>query len=238
MSDFWELVDKLSAEHVEVLPAGHEPIRLDTGQRSRFVRVPGLLEQLESSVLPGRGMSGGAAQFSPLPVNALAMELFERLNHEISQAWRYAQVRPDAVVPFGDPGPRLREWAAAVFSDSDLVVVGDEHAGVQYTALGFVEHLVEQIESCLNPVRTEEITGVRCPACGQTHVVTTSAAGEEVRSWVLQVVKTLDGRPTGIQCRNPDCGASWRRDQFVLLAAALGCGPLSGLVAQRAVEGP
>lgn len=237
MSDFWELVDKLTVEHVEVLPAGHEPIRLDTGQRSRFVRVPGLLQQLEDSIQSRRNASGGAAQFAPLPLNALAMDLFDRLDREISQAWLFVQTRPDAHVPFGDPWERLRQWAAAVFSDSDLVVVGDGQSAEQFTALGFVEHVVQEIEECLTPTRTEEITGARCPACGQTHVLSRDAAGDEVRSWALQVVKQLDGRPVGIQCRNAECRASWRRQQFVDLAAVLGCGPLARQVASGGVQG-
>lgn len=210
--DFHELVDALTQDHWEVLPDGHEPIQVATGRRSRFAKVPGLLSQLEASVQTSRNPSGGGRQFAPLPLNAAALDLLQRLTREISDVWVGEFLRP---VPFGDPANRLREWAGVVSSDNDSVAAG----GQAWRAIDWVQHLIDEIEAVLNPVRTEEITDAWCPACGQSHHRVTADDGTERVSWALQVVKEIDGRPTQVRCLC--CRTSWLRPQFVVLARVL-----------------
>lgn len=212
MPGFQELVDTLTQDHWEVLPDGHEPIQIATGRRSRFAKVPGLLSQLEGSVQTSRNPSGGGRQFSPLPLNAAALDLLQRLTHEVAEVWVQAFQRP---VPFGEPASWLREWASSVGSDNDAVAAG----GVAWRAIDWLRHLVDEIEAVLNPVRSEEITDAWCPACGESHHRTVADDGSERVSWALQIVKTLDGRPTQVRCLC--CRTSWLRPQFVVLARVL-----------------
>lgn len=193
----------------------------------------GLLDQLRDAMFGGMERTGGSSSKAKLPVSEAAVDLYQLIDQQITEAWVSEHDR----VPSVDSTERLLvEWAAVVQPESIVVVTHpeqymrwDEQRGCEmpfvirareeHKPVQLARHWVTQIEDFLDPERT---AGIKAPClnCG-AEKVGRRKDGEDTISDALVFRRDRDtGRTLDARCLN--CGVIWPPAQFPFLIQALG----------------
>lgn len=195
---------------VQVLTDTH-PKSVSTTDGIEIHSVPSLLSQLREAIYQtgatDTGAGGGKAK---LPIHAAALDLYMRVDEEITGVWVQAFKRP----PSADrPEVLLREWGLWA---SDVTPV--EVRGRLVYAPDAVKTWVGLIEEYFNPPRLAEIQAP-CFVCGERWVFR-DVDGERVRSSALVFRRDRDsGETVSAECGA--CGVVWLPDRFKYLAEQL-----------------
>lgn len=213
MHEFNDLVGRLTREH---------PVTVPTDDGPKFIRVPGLLQQLRDELFGGSDTGTVVGNRAKLPLNAPALDLYELIDRQISEVWGAAFNR----VPSTDrPEALLAQWAALVgeeghvtYSTPETVMNPLERVvwlRNECTALDLLRRWVRAIEELFNPPRTAEIKAA-CIQCGEREVWR-SRDGQQVRQTALVFVRDREtGESTSARCQA--CGSAWLPYQFGYLA--------------------
>lgn len=204
----------------------------DTGAVVSHERAALLLE-LREAVFGGMESTGGGNGFRPvLPISDGALDLYEAIDQEITEAWAHAF---PGQIPNVDTPERLLSQLVAVASPDELVTITvatqrvdnrgerDEHwwverVPVQYSVEALMRRWVKQITEFFNPPRTREIQAP-CIQCGEEWAWK-NVAGEDRPYRVFVFVQDSHGNTLEARCRA--CEMSWGRDKLLFLAAAIG----------------
>ena len=193
----------------------------------------GLIEQLRDAVFGGMEQTGGSSLKAKLPVSEAAVDLYQLIDNQISEAWVSEHKR----VPGTDrPERLLTEWATIVQDETIVVVTHPEqymrwdearkcdmpyviHAREEYKPDTLVKRWVSLIEDFLDPARTAPIKAP-CLQCGASKVGRRKD-GEDTVTDALVFRRDRDtGETLDARCLN--CGAMWAPNQFEFLIQALG----------------
>lgn len=219
MSEYDDLLGRLTREH---------PVTVHTDDGPRFIRVPGLLQQLRDEVFGSMESGAVSGNRQRLPLNAPALDQYELIDRQIAEVWANAFHR----VPNADKAERLlAEWAAYIgaetlvtYSVPEQYKLPSRRYGVielvrmrEYTctALNLLRRWVHAIETLFDPPRTAEIAAA-CIQCGERKVKRPKD-GVLVDQTALVFIRD---RETGEsrEARCLACGASWFPAQFMYLA--------------------
>jgi hypothetical protein len=143
--------------------------------------------------------SGGGSQVKQLPINAGAIQLYDRISD--TAAGKYVGL--SRVSPRRQVEDNIRGWMSWCLNGGDIT---DD-------AVTVTGGWILEIENLLNPKRTFEIVGA-CPACGfAKHWV--EVDGE------LRLSSTLAAVGTTVTCQYSGCGKSWSGEELHWLGDAL-----------------
>ena len=197
--------------------------------------MPALLLELREAVFGGMESTGGGRGFRPrLPISDGALDLYEAIDQEISEAW--ASAFPGQI-PNADTPERLLSQVVAVSQPDEVVSItvatqqvdnrGEraehwwvERTPVEYTVEALLRRWVKQITEFFDPPRTAEIKAP-CIQCGEEWAWK-NTDGEYRPYRVFVFVRDSHGNTKEARCLL--CGASWGPDKFRLLAVALAAG--------------
>lgn len=214
MSDFYNLVERLTREH---------RVAVTTDNGVVFATEDGLLQQLRDAVFGDGGKNGGTSNKAKLPMNAPALDLLTLLDRQVAEVWAATTGR----VPGTERTETLLvQWAGTVRPEMLAVISSPETVGgkviwtkAEFAPQALLEKWERQILDLFDPPRTAEIFGP-CVSCGESEVWRTSD-GEPVRKTAMVFVRDrITGDSTEARCQV--CGVSWLPSQFLFLAEAMG----------------
>lgn len=195
--------------------------------------MPALLLDLREAVFGGMESTGGRAGFRPrMPISDGALDLYETIDMEISEAWACSF---PGQIPNADTPERLLSQLVAVARPDEIVEItvatqridnrGSrderwwvERVGTRFTIAALLRRWVHQITDFFNPPRTREIKAP-CIQCGEEWGWK-NPDGEDRPYRVFVFVH--DDHGTTMEARCLACGMSWGRDKLMFLAAAIG----------------
>lgn len=184
-----------------------KPHTLHEEDGTRIVWVESMLGQLEEAVTASQNtMHRGAARSKP-PLWVDAVDLLHEINRTTRSWWPQ---------PTLNTVGSLREIDAATWRPQDVPDLNEWTAQIRRWCTA--------IETLLSEERTMTVTGA-CPQC-DTKTVHRWIDGERVRKPALQITTK------GCVCLN--CREVWPPERFALLAAALECKPIEGVLAPEA----
>lgn len=184
----------------------------------------GLLHELREAVFGGmESTGGGSALQSRLPISDAALDLYQLIDRQITEAWCQAHKNQ---VPGTDRAEALAaQWSALVDEDRIVEVTypetRDTDTGpvvfricVEYKAGELAQRWVQQIETFFDPPRAAEIQAP-CFVCGERYVYRRKD-GETVQSAALSFIRD---RQTGetLRAECASCGTQWAPSQFKYL---------------------
>lgn len=219
-------------ESVNTLAKHHDKV-IHTSEGIEIHQRAGLLEQLRDAVFGGMEKTGGSGTKAKLPMSDAAVDLYDLIDRQISEAWASVNGRPPSVER---PEQLVTEWAAVTREDVIVVVTHTEQyerwdeakgrnvpyvirAREEFSPQNLVGHWIALIEDFLNPERT---AGIKAPCiqCGASKVARRKD-GESVTTDAMVFRRDRDtGRTLDARCLN--CGAMWVPSQFEFLAASIG----------------
>lgn len=191
---------------------------------------PALLHLLREAVFGGMETTGGGSSLkSRLPISDAALDLYQLIDRQITEAW--AEAHPNQVPGAGRPEALAAQWGALVTEDRIVTVTRPEQHehddGSPFVIAARFEYLAEQlarkwvtdIETFLDPPRHAQVSEP-CLACGERYVHRRKD-GETVQTAAFTFVRD---RQTGETLRAEclACGAQWSKDKFNFLADAIG----------------
>lgn len=187
-------------DHIHQLAREH----LRTGPDGKAHKVPALLEELRNAVTPGNSGSAGGASGPPIPINAEAVDMLNKIESDMKRDWSEMT------------GTHWTGSLVELLRTLTLMAAAAEwHAYLERVTLEYID----QITAFLWPVKPRrKLTGKTCPACGQ------SLYGEERKVALSLGCWDADGNLAkigdwDIECAG--CEAQWSGDQVSWLLRAL-----------------
>lgn len=214
-------------DSIEILTREHKTVA-HTDEGIEFHTQPALLHSLREAIFGGmEGTGGGSAFGSKEPISPAALDLYQLIDRQITEAWSQAH---DHAIPGTDKPETLAAlWAAKVQADQLVTVTHPEqnerdghlfvvHVRAEYQADQLAARWVNQIKEFFDPPKHAEITEP-CPRCEERWVHRTKD-GQQVRSSALTFIRDRKtGETLSADCLA--CGASWAPRQFDWLSKAL-----------------
>jgi hypothetical protein len=198
-------VDTLKLDTAVGLLTRRSPHRImDEDGNPRWIVADPLLVQLRMASTPSSSGDGGGSSSAgaPIPLNADAHDLLERIREETSTQWWYTHPIHHGAGR-GTLGGELLAWVRAARSN-EILTLGAEVITTRW---------VTDIKALFNPQYRRPLPGV-CPnkKCRASRVLDREESGEHFYKPVLAKLYDDDGELTGIECGN--CGASWTPDEM------------------------
>lgn len=230
----------------EALAKGYEIFVLDdeTGEQTRVPQQP-LLQQVREAIFGGLESTGGTGGFqSKMPIAAAALDLYEQIDHEISQVW--ASCFPTMIPGIDSPETLLSQIYAASTGDEMHTVrrgkqrvdgIGTpaerwsvEYIDVDLTTIRLFEQWATQIRDFFDPPSLAEIKAP-CIQC-EEEFAWKNVDGERIRYRVLAFKRDKHGRSYEAYCSA--CHTSWPESQYKFLVQAIADAEKARKAAERA----
>lgn len=177
--------------------------------KSQVVLAEPLLVQLRMASTPSSSTDGGGASSTraPIPLNADAHDLLERIEEELTAQWWYTHPTHRGRGRESLVG-KLLAWTTASRGSEVLLL----RAGA------ITARWVEDIEGLFNPQRRRPLPGV-CPnkKCGAARVFDREEEGEHFYRPALVQVYDDDGLFDRLECGV--CGSAWSGLELELMGA-------------------
>lgn len=177
---------------------------MDADGNARWVEADPLLVQLRMASTPSSSGAGGGSSSAaaPIPLNADAHDMLERIEEEVTAQWWYTHP-----LHRGRGGGtlvgKLLAWVTAARSSEVLLL----RAGA------ITSRWVQDIEGLFNPQRRKPLVGA-CLKCKASRVLDREESGEHFYKPVLSKVYDDEGQFSRVECGA--CGESW--DDLATLA--------------------
>lgn len=188
----------------------HHIVRDPHTGKSQWVLAEPLLVQLRMASAPSSSTDGGGASSSaaPIPLNADAHDLLERIEEELTAQWWYAHPVHHGRGRESLVG-KLLAWTTAARRNEEALKVAEK----------VVCRWVAEIEGLFNPQRRRPLPGAVCPnkKCGVSRVLDREEDGEHFYKPALVKVFDDDGEFDRVECGA--CGGSWSGLELELMGA-------------------
>lgn len=182
-------VHRLTSEHLSLIDG-------------RPVKVPALLDQLDSAAQPGESGSKGSG--APLPINVDAVALYQDIERE-ARDHQFEMVAHESRCSLRT---LLGLWA------NGAVTTTEWEAFLEHATLDWCDRIVALVQPTKPPRRIHR----PCPACGVLYGGDDRRPGLHLHCW------DDDGgmaKPGDWRCECVHCGAAWNGDQLGWLSRAV-----------------